>query len=150
MRSYVFLVILLMATTARARIGESEAAIAQRYGEPLSWKDGYNARHKSASYEFKNYRITIDFIDGRSAIEYFTTKDHTPFSAEERQVILGANGDLKQWVLVAGNDTVNYWDYRFGDTLSAYFDNGRCALLLQLAGAAAFLDRAKAEQAKGL
>lgn len=150
MKLLLSVIIFVFAATAHARIGETDGAITQRYGKPVSAKDGYNARHKIASYEFSNYNITVDFIDGRSAVEYFTTKDHTPFSEEERQAILAANGDPAKWVLVAGNDTVNYWDYRFGNTLTAYFDNRRCALLLELAGAGALLERAKADQAKGL
>src|SRR5437899_8353913 len=142
--------IFVITVTAYARIGETEDAIAQRYGKPIILKDGYNARHKIGSYEFKNYAITVDFIDGRSAREYFKTKDRTPLSAEERQVILAANGDLNQWVLTAGNEVVNYWDYRLGGTLSAFFDDRRCSALLELAGTQAFLERAKADQARGL
>lgn len=77
------LILLVTASCVEARIGDTEAQIETRYGPALATKDGYIARHTRRFYDFKNYGIEVDYVDGKSAVEYFRTKDHSPLSATE-------------------------------------------------------------------
>ncbi len=71
-----------------ARIGETEQQIAERYGQPYETANGYVANHKTRMYDAKNYRIMVDFVDGKSACEDFMSKDRHAFSATETSTLV--------------------------------------------------------------
>ena len=117
------LILLITASCVEARIGDTEAQIETRYGPAVAKKDGYVARHTRRWYDFKNYQIEVDYVDGKSAFEGFKTKNHSPLSATETQIILTANAPIGEWVDESAGAELANFRWTCGEKLKAYRDD---------------------------
>jgi hypothetical protein len=77
--------------TAFARIGETEAQIEKRYGEPTS------GSRLTKTYSYKNLVVIVTFNHGVSGIETYEKRNGTPMSAVEIRRLLEANGGGTKW-----------------------------------------------------
>jgi len=97
MKALMTLGVLFCVSSAFARIGETDAQIEARYGSPLASGQGYTSTHVIRSYQYHDYSIQVDFLDGKSASELFHTTGGRSFSEAEAQTILAANAVLDAW-----------------------------------------------------
>jgi hypothetical protein len=86
-----------MALPAEARLYETMAQIAARYGQPVETRDGYAPQHKLYTYNYKGYEVLVHFYNGVSAEEVYTKLDGTPIQEAEIQGLLDANACGGQW-----------------------------------------------------
>ena len=83
--------LVLFGATAFARIGETEAQIQKRYGQPTS---GSGA---TKTYSYKDFFIIVTFDNGVSAIETFQKRGSSPMPVKEIAAVLKANGGGEKW-----------------------------------------------------
>jgi hypothetical protein len=83
--------LVLCGATAFARIGETEAQIEKRYGEPTS------GSRLTKTYSYKNLVIIVTFDNGVSGIETYEKRNGTPMSAVEIGKLLEANSGGTNW-----------------------------------------------------
>jgi hypothetical protein len=83
--------LLLFGPTAFARIGETEAQIEKRYGQPTS------SFRSTKGYFYKDFFIIVTFDNGVSGIETYQRRNATPMTAEEIRRLLEANGGGTKW-----------------------------------------------------
>jgi hypothetical protein len=83
--------LVLFGATAFARIGETEAQIEKRYGEPTS------GSRLTKTYSYKNLVIIVTFDNGVSGIETYEKRNDTPMRAVEIRRLLEANGGGIKW-----------------------------------------------------
>jgi hypothetical protein len=83
--------LVLFGATAFARIGEAEAQIEKRYGEPTS------GSRLTKRYSCKNLVIIVTFNNGVSGIETYEKRNGTPMSVMEIRRLLEANGGGTKW-----------------------------------------------------
>lgn len=86
-----------MALPAEARLYETMAQIAARYGQPVETHDGYAPQHKLYTYNYKGYAVLVHFYNGVSAEEVYTKLDGTPIQEAEIQGLLEPNACGGQW-----------------------------------------------------
>ncbi len=96
------LIILTVARSARARIGETEAEIVARYGESKKDAAGYkgHSRITPASIQlFAKDGITIQvaFADGKSVAEAYWKTNGMELSGAEQGALLVANQGQSAW-----------------------------------------------------
>jgi hypothetical protein len=104
--------LLIAATPASARLGESPSQCTARYGQPIA-VDQVNRR---ATYYFQGIRILIYFLDDRAQrITYTKTpttrvEDRQPLSDQELLALIRANGDGGPWKSIpAPTETTLQW-----------------------------------------
>ena len=83
--------LLLFAHTALGRIGEKQAQIEKRYGQPTS------GSHWTKTYRYEDFFVIVTFDDGVSGIETYEKCNGAPMSAVEIGKLLDANGDGTKW-----------------------------------------------------
>lgn len=83
--------LLLFGPTAFARIGETEAQIEKRYGQPTS------SFRSTKGYFYKDFFIIVAFDNGVSGIETYEKRNGAPMSAVEIARLLEANGGGTKW-----------------------------------------------------
>ena len=106
--------LLLFPAIAFGRLGDNEAQINQRYGQPYKTVQQPSARHKTAYYTVENFWIKVDFIDGLVQAEMYQTLDHSEISIAECRRLLSVNGG--EWRQVGREDS-DVWQQ--GDFASA-------------------------------
>ena|SRR5579862_9903915 len=88
-------------STARARVGETEAQIEARYGKPTL--DGLKIEGLPAKrYRLGGMDIEVGYIDGKSVVEQYSllsARMSTPNTADPTDTILAANGAGKKWAV---------------------------------------------------
>lgn len=93
---HVVLLGVLCASSAFARIGETEAQIEKRYGEPqtsLKQSAGYTSR----AYVFQGFDIIVSFENGVSCGESYRHSNGTPLLDPEIRTLLQANSGNGKW-----------------------------------------------------
>jgi len=83
-----------MATSARARLGETESAVLARYGKP-SYKM-HCAWGNQEGFSMNGFSIAVTFIDGVSRGELFTCSGHA-ITDEQASDLLSANSEGYSW-----------------------------------------------------
>ena len=78
--------VVLFGSAAFARIGETEAQIEKRYGQPTS------GSHSTKTYGYEDFFVIVTFDDGVSGIETYEKCNGAPISAVEIGKLLEANG----------------------------------------------------------
>src|SRR5438552_6589149 len=63
LRVFITVVVMLFASSALARIGESDTQIEQRYGKPVP---AANPQPDRKVYKFRGFTVVVVFRDGRS------------------------------------------------------------------------------------
>jgi hypothetical protein len=91
---FTLLLSLSMATTAWARLGETESAVITRYGKPAykmhrPWGD-------QEGFSMNGFSISVTFINGVSRGEVFTSSGHT-ITVEQASDFLSANCEGYSW-----------------------------------------------------
>ena len=127
---HYFLTLLSLITFGRmcsARLGETEAQIAERYGQPLSINPGFSDQHLVKNYIYKGFNIVVHFLDGKSSGELFS-KVIGDMADTEIATLLAANQPNGIWRLISGNcmrgpirwqletNNVKWVAYYFGNT----------------------------------
>lgn len=103
---YLFpLLFVLVAAPCQARLGETRAQTDARYGKGRDLEKGITDRFLIGKYFDGNYRITITFLDGKSASEVYARKDGNDLTGDEIQKILDANSLGSEWSRVMYPDT---------------------------------------------
>lgn len=107
-RGRLFLLALLFALTVRtahARVGETEAELAARYGQPdhsmTKTGAGLTIRH----YQHAGFRIMVYDMGGRSVSEFFAPEGSSNLSITEAAAIMKANAGARQWQALDATET---------------------------------------------
>ncbi len=88
--------LLLTASSAPARIGETEAQIEKRYGKAVfTFSHGSELPRKG--YIASGFRITVTYIDGVSQAEDYHKPDEAKLSQTEIDTLLAANASGSTW-----------------------------------------------------
>jgi len=98
MKAVITFVILcaICASSAFARIGETEAQIEARYGKPVvTFSKGKERPRKG--YLSAGFRITVSYLDGVSASEIYQKPDQSKLSQTEIDTLLAANSGGGTW-----------------------------------------------------
>lgn len=83
---------LFAASSAFARLGETEAQIEQRYGKPTKIMDGQSATGAvNRTYSYDIFHIVVGFIDGVSHMESVMIKGGLKLDSEQISKLLAAN-----------------------------------------------------------
>jgi hypothetical protein len=83
--------LVLFASIAFARIGETEAQTEARYGKSTS------GSRPTKAYFHKDFFIIVTFDNGASAIETYEKRNGSPMSTVEIRTLLDANGGGTKW-----------------------------------------------------
>lgn len=90
--------LVLCVATAFGRIGETEAQIEKRYGQPTS------SFRSTKGYFYKDLFIIVTFDNSVSGIETFQKRNDNPMARAEIEKLLEANSDGSKWQRSARND----------------------------------------------
>jgi hypothetical protein len=95
--SFLILAWTLSSASLQASVGETEAQVAARYGEPTSRQQGAVKNHQILGYTFqKNYAVLVQFVDGISQWEHYSNEGKA-LSPAEVQMFLAMNSGGKHW-----------------------------------------------------
>jgi len=106
----IALFVLLSPVLAFARLGETPAEIAARYGASLEDSPGPDARCTRSVHHFGGFRIFVAFLDGRSAFEAMIKTGPEAITDEEVQALLAANAGGAEWKLARGDGNLVEWE----------------------------------------
>jgi hypothetical protein len=104
------------APAAPARIGETEAEIAKRYGRSLIGDDFHG--RKMLVYRKRGIQIGVVFFDGKSAAEFYSKVDKSALSEIEIDGLLQANAANGTWNKTA--PSVPLWKLDPTDVTAVY------------------------------
>ncbi|GEP44474.1 hypothetical protein [Brevifollis gellanilyticus] len=104
--------LLLLASPAQARIGETLAECTARYGDPVS----VNLDPPVTMHEKAGIRVACFYFEGKCDFIYFknlktdTEGTPMPFTDAERKVLFEASSAGKDWTPDSEEDQVAYWN----------------------------------------
>lgn len=105
------LLLLLLASPAQARIGETPAECTARYGQPVT----VDAETQGTLYKKAGVQVACFFAEGRCDFIHFKNlRKHAdgtsvPFTDAERKILLEASSGGRAWVLSASDDRDTSW-----------------------------------------
>lgn len=103
MKTWMWIAIILACSNIAcwARLGETEAECANRYGPALkTWEPGEgNYDLKTIRYAKNGYAIELTFIDGKCVAIVMAKDDRSAWSDNEIDTLLKANSQGKSWNL---------------------------------------------------
>lgn len=113
----VLLSVCCLVSTASARIGETPAECAARYGEPVS----FDADEQSQTFRKGDMMIVAYFYEGLCSQILFTKLERgEELSDNEIEVLLDANGGGRKWKPRTTFGVDRFWDAEDGDRLAQY------------------------------
>ena len=146
-RATTFIAAALLASSASARIGETEAQIAQRYGQPVP---AANPQPDRKVYKFKDFTISVVFRDGRSVQEQLWKGEEMSMEPSIVKGLLGANAPAgTHWERYGGD---NSWKRSDGKAMADLVAGTFTVSLLkkgELEKAEKMLDQAEKDKTKG-
>jgi len=96
-----FCLVVTVAGTAQARLGETPDQLVARYGQPLSEKDQKGEGDKIALadvvFEKGGFQVSVTVVDGLSVAESFKKLNGQPITTLEVRTLLTANGQGHEW-----------------------------------------------------
>jgi hypothetical protein len=110
-------------TTGSARIGETEAQIAARYGQSIG-DIPTEAFGKVRGFMQPGYVVGVAFVNGVSEMEMFSKNDQSEMSANEIENLLETNGAGEWKVEQTGKPKWKRWRRQDG-ALVALYDTAR-------------------------
>ena len=119
----VVLTALLLAASAQARLGETEAQIAARLGPPWSRTgDSLFNSDFTCYYRVPGFSISVHFINGFSHNELYSVNGRQidpgslrPLTTQEAESILFANGGRSAWTRLPQSDNRHFFEYQRRD-----------------------------------
>src|ERR1700730_3434956 len=85
----------MFSTPAFARIGETTAELAKRYGKPL---ETTRDKVESRRYVFRGYTVLVGLEKGISQCELYRKEDNSRMTEPEIQGLLQANAAKSEWL----------------------------------------------------
>ena len=96
-----FCLVVTVAGTAHARLGETPDQLVQRYGQPLTEKDqkGEGDKIPLADVVFQKggFQVSVTVVDGLSVAESFKKINGQAITTLEVRTLLGANSQGREW-----------------------------------------------------
>lgn len=89
--------VFLLVATAQARIGETEAEIRARYGDPIGILPSNVRGSLTNHYLSGGFSIAVTYVDGRSAREMLVKGDKSKITDKEIRLLLDANSGGNSW-----------------------------------------------------
>jgi hypothetical protein len=127
-----------------ARLGETEAQIEARYGQPSETNFLYGFR--AEIFSISGMQIMVSFLDGKSAWEEYNKVDQSDLSDHEIDILMNANGQGKNWEQVdCSSFQYRMWRLEDRSALTTY-DTVRHFLDIKSAAAIFRLHDARDEQ----
>lgn len=132
MKTFLSAVILcaLCASSAFARLGETEKEIEARYGKALGTVSRPNEPLQKV-YSSAGFDILVGYIDGRSGQEVFFKKSKSAFSDAEIQTLLDANSGGGKWIEEPLPASINGHVWHLQDRGASY-QGDRYAFIVEL------------------
>jgi hypothetical protein len=93
----------IFASTASARLEETSEQCAARYGEPLERVAAELPGSEQRSYETGKFKVVVGFLNDKAGYLLISKRDQSKFSAEEVNLLLGANSGGSSWQRVEEN-----------------------------------------------
>lgn len=91
----------LLAAPAFARIGETEAQCAARYGQVVSQVSSTKPDAHGNVYTVGNFRVAIYFLNGKASCILVSKFDKSLFTRDELEILMGANSGGLQWIKIS-------------------------------------------------
>jgi hypothetical protein len=105
------LTLVILASNAHARVGETEAQIEKRYGKALETLRSESGVHRK--FSFRGFTILVSFQNGISAMEQYQKKDLGVITPTETVQLLDANSNGGKWtdpeLSVSGDYIAHTW-----------------------------------------
>jgi len=114
------IVLYLTASTALARLGDTEKQISTLYGKPTKTPAQDEAGVITKIYHVKNYFILVELEQGKSVAEAYAHHDGTPLYNKEIDAFLDVNSDGKTWTEKPG--PTKRWDRSDGGAKAIYMN----------------------------
>jgi hypothetical protein len=92
----LLLATLWFALPARARLGETQAKVTERYGKPTQVYRDVKGR-TGYIYRFDGYLVMVQYIDGISHSEIYAKENDAELNEKELDSILAANASGEKW-----------------------------------------------------
>jgi hypothetical protein len=135
--------LLLVTTTAYARLGETVQEVETRYGKPLRNFKSESPATVAKVYEKNGFRIIVGFYQDKSYYEQFWKPDpkkpnsFLPISETERETLLRANCAGCQWekntpIFTSGGDYYETTYNRSDGLVRATYDDGAGRLMFTI------------------
>lgn len=96
MKAICLLSMFLLCGIAHARLGENESQIRLRYGNPETMQVLANGKDKSMLYTNKDFRITVEYRKGVSALEIIECRGRA-FTEQEKASLMEKYADGMTW-----------------------------------------------------
>ncbi len=142
-RRLLFLIVIcLVCRPAVARIGETDAEVANRYGAPTDVKNGYYPNHKLRLYEFNGFTILVHFYNGISQSEAFQKAGKEEMTDNEVLGLMRANAGSGRWEATYADQRIA--EFKSGDERYAMCEKGIGYLLMETVAFKSWLAKAKA------
>lgn len=141
----LFPLLLLLASPALARIGETPSECAARYGKAVS----VDEEHQATLHEKAGIEVTCFFHDGKcdyiafSNLEKDADRMSVAFTDAERKVLFEASSGSGVWTRIGGKNGLNVWECR--DLTGLHRIRGDCHVIIYTR---AHTERARAKEAK--
>lgn len=114
----LFFVLMLISTTAQAKLGDTVAQIEARYGKAITNAEPITAGAKR--YKYEGYEIEVVFLNGKSCCEDISGTEKKPVEFNDTLAFGFSIGGRKDWKLV--------WSKTEG-TLQAEYESGDLMLI---------------------
>lgn len=97
MKTLTFLLVMLcLALPAEARLGDTQAKVAERYGKPVQVYRDVKGRIGNV-YHSDGYFIMVQYIDGISQSEVYAKENDAELTESTLDAILSANASGEKW-----------------------------------------------------
>ncbi len=90
--SVIIATALLPLCDAHARLGQTEAQMEARYGQPISKTDMQDVLGTDRIYRTAGVHISVTFVDGICQVEWIQKDDESPLSDKEVHTPLSTSG----------------------------------------------------------
>ena len=100
------LALTLVATSALGCVGETEAALVTRYGKQTKTGTSHLPGVTIQGYQFGAFQVVVGVMNGRSAFEMYSKKNHSKLTANEVGALMNASGAGHAW----NEDTTSNFD----------------------------------------
>jgi hypothetical protein len=146
----VAIALLMLVSSAFARIGETEQQIEARYGKTIRTLSKGNQPLQKA-YQSSGLDIAVTYIDGVSQSEFFSKQDKSELSKNEIALLLEANAAGSRWIEVpiARLAGLQGWKLEPGGRRAGYSESNRMLVIQTDLADKVFAERkAEAEEEK--
>ena len=129
LRTYIFILLLILTLPARANLGETVEQCVARYGKPDGFTEA-NPKNPFGTVAFTaaGYTLVIFILNDKEVGARFTKVDKSPFTDADMQNIMTADSASDAWTSTVSSDpTCLQWSR--GDKATVLYDKTKHVLI---------------------